>query len=1202
MKNIFFIFKTVFFNLASLKDLQGFGVVIIIIITLFSNNIFAQPCFQKLAVGNTGSTSHFAAIKTDGSLWIWGNNLFGAVACGNTTDQPAPILNAITDAKNVYIGGAQTYVIKTNGTLWAAGDNRYNQCGNPNFVPQVTTFQQVNNDTDWAYISASRSQVFGLKTDGSLWVWGDNWKQSFGLPALTTAAIPTRTGSLTTWKAVAAGGTFSLAITTDGKLYSVGENIHGQLGTGNTTNHSSWTRIGTRTDWATVSVSEDVAFATTTVGNIYAWGNGAYNLLGTNSTAAVLEPQIISTMGGFTKVTVGNRMGGALHSNGTIWSWGENQMDNLDQNQPLLYPTMRPVGCDNRWTDLQIEVNNNFALRNDNSMWVSGNNASGCLGLGAANPYMYWGLIVHPDCPAPARECCLDFALNGGIAPTSTCAGACNGGATVMPNKKSGAFGAADYPLHCVWSNGFSEDLNNFVTGTRCITLCAGTHTVTVSTAQGCTGSTQITVQTTAAPPSITFQNIQGASCIALGSAEVYRGPLFNPATFAWDNGTTTYNAALTGGTHTVTVTDGRGCTGSATVNIPFTNSNISVSTTILQTVKCSRLGSIAVNAPPNATVQWSTGETTTTIGNLAAGTYSVTVTAAGGGCATSTSVILTEQPNTINYTMIGSLSPTCSQAGYVVLQGIGGVAPYSFDIGNGAVADTIFGLLTGTYDVTVTDFAGCTNYGYIIMGVTLNTVEVNVNLLQNVSCTQNGRAEAIGLGGVAPYSYAWSDGTTAALNTNLGLGIYTVTTTDASNCSATKTVSIANANLPQIAFQHVHSFCVGRCNGRAEAIVTSGSAPYTFAWSSGETTAAATQLCSANDTYSVTVTDAGGCTVASSIGITRLAVANATNTDVRCFGANDGTATVIATGEQPLTYTWSQGINTTNTHRNLGVGTVFVTIYDAAGCSKVANFTINEPERIIFAIITESPYCTNDTTGRITVKRSRGGIGAPYTFSINDNSAQTDSVFYGLQQGTHIVTVSDANGCTTTRTSVLTAIFNLQTTAKGDTTIYLGESAPLRARTNAFNGITYTWQPAEGLSCVACRNTIATPTETTVYTVVATNADGCTDASTVTVQVKERYEVYIPNTFTPNDDGKNDIFRAYTGANVKAIKTMLIADRWGELIYFENDLPLNSDAKAWDGTFKTQKLPPDVFVYYIEIEFINGKTKIFKGDVSLVY
>jgi gliding motility-associated-like protein len=146
-----------------------------------------------------------------------------------------------------------------------------------------------------------------------------------------------------------------------------------------------------------------------------------------------------------------------------------------------------------------------------------------------------------------------------------------------------------------------------------------------------------------------------------------------------------------------------------------------------------------------------------------------------------------------------------------------------------------------------------------------------------------------------------------------------------------------------------------------------------------------------------------------------------------------------------------------------------------------------------------------------------------------------------------------------------------------------------------------YAWTPSHGLSCNNCPNPVAAPEKDMTYVVTVTSPFGCTASDEVNIHVRcDGVQIWAPNTFTPNADGQNDFFYPH-GKGILKVNRFRIYDRWGELIFDRNNMPVNDRSYGWDGTFKSQPLKPDVFVWIIDATCTNGEQITQKGDISLI-
>ncbi len=684
------------------------------------------------------------------------------------------------------------------------------------------------------------------------------------------------------------------------------------------------------------------------------------------------------------------------------------------------------------------------------------------------------------------------------ITPTATttnvsCNGGANGSATASA---SGGTPGTNPSYNYSWtpSGGTAATANN---------LAAGNYTVTATDSRGCTASYSVTIT---APTPITYSSTNTpATCGASnGTASITNVSGGTPNyTYAWSpaGGTGTTAAGLPGGAYTVNITDSRGCTVVANISVGNTNA-ATASISSFSDVLChgSATGYATVTATggqPTYSYAWSPGGATTpTASGLSAGNYSVTVTDAAG-CNTITTVTISEPA-----AVTGSIIPTavtCSgtATGSATVTPTGGTAGYNYVWNNGGgTAATASNLTAGNYTVTITDINGCT--GLVSTTITSPTVVTAViSTFTNLTCntSNDGTATAIGSGGTSPIAaYSWSpSGGNGPSPTNLAPGTYTVTVTDALGCTATAQASITAPAPVTATIATVPPTC-GNANGSA-TVTAGGGTPnpsYTFSWSPGGTTQAAlTNIAAGN--YSVIVTDGNGCTDTAS---TALAPSNpiilsaGLTTDVLCSGDATGSATVSATGTNPITYQWSGGGGTNSTASNLTAGSYSVTATDGAGCTTSLTISVTEPAPVaLSANVTAAIICNGQATGAAIASAS-GGV-RPYTYSWS--SGGTDSIATGLTAGNYSVTMTDANGCSVTSNTTLTepaaisftatAVNALCGTANGSITLAQNTGS------GAVGSLTYTWTPNIGNSASVSGLNAGS------YSVTITDANGCTQS-----------------------------------------------------------------------------------------------------------
>ena len=226
-----------------------------------------------------------------------------------------------------------------------------------------------------------------------------------------------------------------------------------------------------------------------------------------------------------------------------------------------------------------------------------------------------------------------------------------------------------------------------------------------------------------------------------------------------------------------------------------------------------------------------------------------------------------------------------------------------------------------------------------------------------------------------------------------------------------------------------------------------------------------------------------------------------------------------------------------------------------------------------------------------------------PYAYTIDGQTYSLDGIFENLSPGNYDLMVEDAAGCATTISLVIEEATPIAVDLGGNRQLNLGETlqlVPIFSHSGA-GAVQYEWMGMEGDTCSSCPELSIRPFETGDVQVVATDENGCQTSDIITIFVTRKDEVFIPNAFSPNDDGINDYFMVYSGEDVQSIRSIMVVDRWGGKIFEDADLAPNDASRGWDGSYRGRKATPSVYVYVIEVEFIDGRTKIFKGDVTLI-
>ncbi len=779
-----------------------------------------------------------------------------------------------------------------------------------------------------------------------------------------------------------------------------------------------------------------------------------------------------------------------------------------------------------------------------------------------------------------------------------------------------------------VWQgpNSFMSSLQN-PTIANVTSSASGAYSVTITNSSGCT-AIAVTSINIYSPPVVSISQT-GGSCAGNNLSLVADPPnatayqWSGPNSFAPLTQTATLNAisANNNGNYTVVVTDSRGCSAS-------TSTIVSVTTVVPSAVTNSPVcagGTLALIADGGTIASWTgpnsfaSGLLSATIPNVlpvASGTYTVIVTNASG-CSASTTVVA--QVNALPTVSAVKTDATCYVAnnGTATATALSGVAPYTFQWSNGPSDAIIGSLAPDIYTVTLTDANTCSATASVTISQPL-PLTVQVTQIVNALCSNraDGGASATVSGGTGTYTYLWSNTTGVNPVNNLPCGANWVLVTDQNNCTNTQNFNILCPSVLQTTDTIAEDVkCFGGTTGVVRIRMTGGTQPYTYNWFTLTPTSIDSVANVGAGTYSVSVSDANNCPfgpVTITVRQPQTPVSLTINgTAAICKNGSTGTATVIPAGGTPgYRYAWDSFATGSigATAVNLPVGVYNVTVSDQNACSAIAQYTITEPDSVHVTAKAINTICYNDDNGFVLVNTISGGNGGPYTYSLDNANFQADTIFAGLVAGLYTIYAQDTRGCLDTAQVRVFQPSPIQITiANGSkVTIPMGEGVRLVTNVNvAPSSLNYVWTPRVALSCenmIPCTNPFVQPLDPIRYTVLVTDTNtGCTATTSVLVEVEKNRNIYVPNIITPNNDGYNDFFMVYGGLGAVKINTLKIFDRWGEMVFEAKDFLPNDQRYSWDGWFKGEIMHPAVFVYYMEVEFVDGQKIPYKGDITVV-
>ena len=630
-----------------------------------------------------------------------------------------------------------------------------------------------------------------------------------------------------------------------------------------------------------------------------------------------------------------------------------------------------------------------------------------------------------------------------------TCNGDCNGSAQVV-------IGGGTAPYTILWNPGAMN--TPVING-----LCAGNYTVNVTDANGCMQNGNVNI--TQPGPFILNTSFTNLQCFGVCSGQAtvtMTGGGVPPYTYSWDdplsqNTPTAFN--LCAGTWTVTVMDQNLCD----TIIPFTitePTELIVGTNVINSAcfgSCSGSANVTtMGGTPPLSFQWFNavtnnpivGATNDTIINLCAGTYYCIVTD-NNGCAIQSATITINQLPQITTSILSITDATCGVCdGAAQVSAGGGAGGFVFNWvpapGAGQGTNSATGICAGLTNVIITDIAGCS----VNLAIPINSVALEVLMLDSVdvSCFGACDGQAIATYTVLdpPYTIEWFNNVTGVTTgiidnpasnpstaTGLCNGDYLAVLTNATGCVTTENIIVNQPPQITATLTPTNVVCNGNCNGTISAVAGGGTGGFSYSWSpmpgGGQGTPNATGLCNGN--YTLTVTDMTLCSqnfVATIAEPVLLVINSSTSTNISCFGANDGTANVVASGGiAPLSYEWINcntglpiGI-TTPLATNLAPGTYQAIVTDANGCSVTGPcLPVVEPPSLTANINTDNVDCFGNCDGLIDVIPAGGT--APYFFQWQNEfgvnlPGQTNDTMNNVCQGIYNVVVTDFGGCSIT-------------------------------------------------------------------------------------------------------------------------------------------------------------------------------------------
>lgn len=744
----------------------------------------------------------------------------------------------------------------------------------------------------------------------------------------------------------------------------------------------------------------------------------------------------------------------------------------------------------------------------------------------------------------------------------------------------------------------------------------AGTYMLRATDEKNCMRDTVITIpQPAALTVSVTTGAVMCSGNSDGNATAVVQGGT-PPYSLQWNdplNQTGTAASGLAAGSYQLFVTDYKGCshTASAIIDGPAANAyQVNALPPTCQDGLDGKAWIFVQSANLPVTFQWLDPVAQLSDTLIApAGFYQV-VAIDGNSCRDTLSALIPEQvPILLSVTHTPEVCPgqMAGQASATIISG--GTPPYTFTWSGipGQSGPSVFGLTDGAYRVTVSDGNGCTSYAdYQILQAEAVVLSLNS---QPASCTgsPDGEATVMTIQGQAPFQYAWSDpaGTTSNILPNVLPGLYTVTVTGSNGCSEVGQVDIGALNAFDLdSVDLSHPACHDTQDGSILLAYSGGVGQINYQWSPTGLPNSAHLSSLAPGSYSVTLTDEAGCFVVRAFELKAppALVASVTVEDVHCYGNSDGQVVAMASGgTPPYTYQWSGfASGPTGVQTALSAGSYTITVTDKNQCLYTEEASLSEPEELMMYLMTESPNCSDPRSGVIEAEVFGGTL--PYEYSLNSGALQPSGIFTFLESGNYYIQVMDARGCMLSQMTTLHQGDAFEIELGEDVTIEQGQSVDLNVDYGDGLELGFLWQaPYQGtLSCTACEVTTASPLYTTTYTLIATDPQGCSTSDQITVFVRPARLVLVPTAFTPNGDGNNDLLIVH-GKEGAQILRFQVFNRWGELVFEEFDFPINSRLIGWDGNYRGTQMNSGMYIWTLEVEYIDGFREILSGQSNLI-
>lgn len=325
-----------------------------------------------------------------------------------------------------------------------------------------------------------------------------------------------------------------------------------------------------------------------------------------------------------------------------------------------------------------------------------------------------------------------------------------------------------------------------------------------------------------------------------------------------------------------------------------------------------------------------------------------------------------------------------------------------------------------------------------------------------------------------------------------------------------------------------------------------------------------------------------------------------ANSRQVSCFAANDGSIRVeVAGGTAPYQFNWNASPDNSPNLQNLAAGKYAVTITDAKGCFTNVEVEVRQPPEL-----DSITFDCQEFSGTFISFAASGGT-PPYMYSIDGAPFQNEQVFSQLNSGDrYALRIQDAAGCIVNQNFIMPARFDKMVELEAAVLLELGQDYTMNPQLNIPESLlkSVRWQPATGLSCVDCLKPALRALKNDTYTIVTEDIYGCIGSAFINVKLNQQIDLYMPNAFSPNGDGLNDLLVVHANRDqIHRVARIQIFNRWGLLLHEDQDFLPNEGRRGWDGRYKGVDMLPGVYTYLVTVELADGQLQTRKGEVTLM-